>query len=44
MHFERNTIDARGRNAIGDFGVDEVDADLVKALVVDLVRVLYGPF
>jgi hypothetical protein len=44
MHFERNTTDARGRNAIGDFGVDEVDADLVKALVVDLVRALYGPF
>jgi hypothetical protein len=44
MHFERNTTDARGRNAIGDFGVDEVNADLVKALVVDLVRALYGPF
>ena len=44
IHFERNTSDARGRNAIGDYAVDEVDADLVKALVVDLVRVLYGPF
>jgi hypothetical protein len=44
MHFERNTTDARGRNAIGDYAIDEVDADLVKALVVDLVRVLYGPF
>ena len=41
--FARKNI-ARGRNAIGDFGVDEVDADLVKALVVDLVRALYGPF
>ncbi|MDE2136174.1 MAG: hypothetical protein KGJ68_01950 [Gammaproteobacteria bacterium] len=44
MHFERNTSDARGRSAIGDYAVDEVDADLVNALVVDLVRVLYGPF
>jgi hypothetical protein len=44
MHFERNTTDARGRNPLGDYAIDEVDADLVKALVVDLVRVLYGPF
>lgn len=44
IHFERNTSDARGHNAIGDYAVDEVDAELAKALVVDLVRVLYGPF
>ena len=44
LHFERNTTDARGRNAIGDYPIEEVDAELVKALVVDLVRVLYGPF
>lgn len=44
MHFERNTSDGRGGNAIGDFPVAEVNAQLVKALVMDLVRVLYGPF
>jgi hypothetical protein len=44
LHFERNTVDARGHNAIGDYAPDEVDAELVKILVVDLVRVLYGPF
>jgi hypothetical protein len=44
IHFERNTSDGRGGNALGDYTIAEVTAQLVKALVLDLVRVLYGPF
>jgi hypothetical protein len=44
IHFERNTSDGRGGNAVGDYTVAEVNAELVKAMVLDLVRVLYGPF
>lgn len=44
IHFERNTSDAHGGNAVGDYPTAEVDAALVKALVLDLVRALYGPF
>lgn len=43
IHFERNTSDGRGSNALGDYAIAEVNAELVKALVLDLVRVLFGP-
>ena len=41
--FERNTSDARGGRALGDYTVAEVGAESVKAMVLDLVRALYGP-
>ena len=44
IHFERNTSDGRGGNALGDYAIADVNAELVKAMVLDLVRVLYGPF
>jgi hypothetical protein len=44
IHFERNTFDSRGGSAIGDYTIAEVNAELVRALVLDLVRKLYGPF
>ena len=44
IHFERNTSDSRGGSAVGDYGVEEVNAELVSALVMDLVRHLYAPF
>lgn len=44
IHFERNSSDSRGGNALGDYTIAEVTADSVKAMVLDLVRVLYGPF
>lgn len=44
IHFERNTADSRGGNRVGDYAIAEVDAELVKALVMDLVRELYAPF
>jgi len=44
IHFERNTADSRGANRVGDYTISEVDAELVKALVMDLVRELYAPF
>ncbi|HEY2809684.1 MAG TPA: hypothetical protein VGI91_12910 [Steroidobacteraceae bacterium] len=43
IHFERNTSDSRGGSAVGDYAIAEVNAELVKALVMDLVRELYGP-
>jgi hypothetical protein len=43
IHFERNTSDSHGASALGDYTIAEVNAELVKAMVVDLVRVLYGP-
>lgn len=43
IHFERNTSDGRGSNPLGDYAIAEVNAELVKALVLDLVRVLFGP-
>jgi hypothetical protein len=43
IHFERNTADSRGGSAVGDYSIAEVNAQLVKALVMDLVRELYGP-
>jgi len=44
IHFERNTADSRGGSAIGDYTLAEVDAELVKGMVMDLVRALYAPF
>ena len=44
MHFERNTSDSRGGSSLGDYAIAEINAELVHAMVVDLVRVLYGPF
>jgi hypothetical protein len=41
--FERNTADARGGSALGDYAVAEVSAESVKSMVMDLVRALYGP-
>ncbi len=41
--FERNTSDGRGGSALGDYAVAEVSAESVKAMVMDLVRALYGP-
>ena len=43
IQFERNTADSRGGSAVGDYTIAEVNAELVKALVMDLVRVLYAP-
>ena len=42
--FERNVSDGRGGNALGDYTIAEVTADAVRAMVLDLVRLLYGPF
>jgi hypothetical protein len=44
IHFERNTSDGRGGNAVGDYTIAEINAELVKTLVMDLVRDLYAPF
>jgi hypothetical protein len=44
IHFERNTADSRGGNTLGDYTIPEITPELVKAMVLDLVRVLYGPF
>jgi hypothetical protein len=43
IQFERNTSDSRGGSPVGDYTIAEVDAELVKGMVVDLVRELYGP-
>jgi hypothetical protein len=44
IRFERNTSDGRGGSVVGDYAIAEVGADLVRSMVVDLVRQLYGPF
>jgi hypothetical protein len=44
IHFERNTTDGHGSHAVGDYAVAEISPESVKALVLDLVRHLYGPF
>jgi hypothetical protein len=44
IHFEGNAADSRGGSAVGDYAIAEVNAQLVKAMVLDLVRKLYGPF
>ncbi|HWZ64533.1 MAG TPA: hypothetical protein VNX02_16050 [Steroidobacteraceae bacterium] len=43
IHFERNTSDSRGGSAVGDYMIAEVNTELVRAMVMDLVRALYGP-
>jgi len=43
IHFERNTSDSRGGSAVGDYTIAEVNAELVRGMVMDLVRALYGP-
>ena len=43
IHFERNTSDSRGGSAVGDYTIAEVNAELVRTMVMDLVRALYGP-
>ncbi len=43
IQFERNTSDAHGSSSVGDYPVADVSAELVKGLVIDLVRELYGP-
>jgi hypothetical protein len=44
IHFERNTSDGRGGNGVGDYRVTDVNEELVKSMVMDLVRDLYGPY
>ena len=44
IHFERNTSDSRGGSLIGVYTIAEVNEELVKALVMDLVKALYAPF
>lgn len=44
IHFERNTSDAHGGNAVGDYPTAEINAERVNAMVLDLVRAIYGPF
>jgi hypothetical protein len=44
IHFERNTSDGRGGSGVGEYTVTEVNAELVKAMVMELVRDLYGPY
>jgi hypothetical protein len=44
IHFERNTSDSHGGKVVGDYTIAEINAELVKAMVVDLVRTLYGPY
>ena len=43
IHFERNTSDGRGGNAVRDCALAEINGELVKSLVLDLVREIYGP-
>jgi hypothetical protein len=43
IHFERNTSDSHGSRAVGDYTIAEINAELINAMVVDLVRELYGP-
>lgn len=44
IHFERNTSDSRGGSPVADYAIEDVKAELVTAMVLDLVRRLYGPF
>src|SRR5438309_1927813 len=43
IHFEQNTYVSRGGSGVGDYTIAEVNAELVKAKVIGLVRELYGP-
>lgn len=33
-----------GGNGVGDYAIAEVNAQLINAMVIDLVRELYGPY
>jgi hypothetical protein len=44
MHFEQNASDSRGGSAAGDYAIADVNAELVRTLVLDLVRRIYGAF
>ena len=44
IQFERNTSDGRGGGSVGEYPITEISEELVKGLVIDLVRELYGPF
>jgi hypothetical protein len=43
IHFERNVSDSHGSGPAGDYAVSEITPELVKSLVLDLVRAIYGP-
>jgi hypothetical protein len=43
IHFEQNAAGGRGGSGAGDYTIAEVNAELVKAKVMGLVRELYGP-
>jgi hypothetical protein len=43
IHFEQNTSGGRGGSGVGDYTTAEVNAELVSAKVIALVRELYGP-
>jgi len=43
IHFEQNTSGGRGGSGVGDYTIAEINADLVRVKVMDLVRELYGP-
>jgi hypothetical protein len=43
IHFERNTAGSVGGSGIGDYTIAEINAEFVKAKVMNLVRELYGP-
>lgn len=43
IHFERNASGGRGGSRVGDYTIAEINADLVRVKVMDLVRELYGP-
>lgn len=43
IRFERNASGGRGGSGVGDYTIAEINADLVRVKVMDLVRELYGP-
>jgi hypothetical protein len=43
IQFERNTTDAHGGSVLGAYPIAEINAELVKTMVLELVRALYGP-
>ena len=44
IRFERNASDGRGGSGAGDYTIAEVNAELIKTMVMNLVRDLYGPY
>ena len=43
IHFEQNAAGGRGASRAGDYTIAEVNPELVKGKVMELVRELYGP-